>query len=379
MPSVFVPLIPAVAQRILVINPFGVGDVLFTTPVLRGLKAAYPGCRIAYLCNEQVAALLRHNPCVEELLFFSRGDFKKLRRQSVFRYAGRLLRAIATLRQRRFDLAVDLSLVSQYSFVLRLLGVPVRWGFDYRGRGRSLTHTVSLDGFRGRHVTEYYADLLRAMGITPGEPCTELFLSPEDVRWAERFLSERKIRPDKPLIGIAAFGGASWGAQAHRKQWPAERFAAAARTLSQETGATLLLFGVESERAACEQLAAAIAATLVVNAAGQTSLGQLAGLIQRCDLVLANDGGPAHITAALGVNCVSIFGPVDEKVYGPAAGSRGQRALSAAISCRPCYQQFSAPDCPALRCLEAVSVAQVLAAGRQLLAQPGRAQPQKKA
>lgn len=379
MSSVSVPLIPAAAQRILVVNPFGVGDVLFTTPVLRSLKAAYPGCRIAYLCNEQVAALLRHNPCVDELLFFSRGDFKKLRKQSAFRHAGRLLQAIATLRQRRFDLAVDLSLVSHYSFGLRLLGVPVRWGFDYRGRGRSLTHKVSLDGFRSRHVTDYYADLLRAMGITPGEPCTELFLSPEDAPWAERFLSEQKIRADKPLIGIAAFGGASWGPQAHRKQWPAERFAAAARTLGKETGATLLLFGVENERAACEQLSAVIAATPVVNAAGKTTLGQLAGLIQRCDLVLANDGGPAHIAAALGVKCVSIFGPVDEKVYGPAAGSRGQRAMSAAISCRPCYQQFRAPDCPALRCLEAVSVAEVLAAGRQLLAQSGITQPQKNA
>ncbi len=67
-------------KRILVVNPFGIGDVLFTTPIIWALKKKYPDSFIAYLCNSQAAPLLQHNPAINELLFYSRGDFKKIKK-----------------------------------------------------------------------------------------------------------------------------------------------------------------------------------------------------------------------------------------------------------------------------------------------------------
>ena len=51
--------------------------------------------------------------------------------------------------------------------------------------------------------------------------------------------------------------------------------------------------------------------------APQTTLQQMSGLIKNCDIVLANDSGPMHISAALGVPTLGIFGPTNPKNHGP--------------------------------------------------------------
>ena len=53
------------------------------------------------------------------------------------------------------------------------------------------------------------------------------------------------------------------------------------------------------------------------NVTGNTSLVSLPALIRRADWVIANDSGPMHLAAALGVRVVGIFGPTDPRLFGP--------------------------------------------------------------
>jgi ADP-heptose:LPS heptosyltransferase len=78
---------------------------------------------------------------------------------------------------------------------------------------------------------------------------------------------------------------------------------------------------------------------------------QMAVLMSRCDCVVCNDGGPLHVAVASGARTVSIFGPSDEKAYGPYPGGRGHRTVTGDIECRPCYRNFRLPDCDRLDCL----------------------------
>ena len=43
----------------------------------------------------------------------------------------------------------------------------------------------------------------------------------------------------------------------------------------------------------------------------------MAAIISKCNLVIANDSGPMHISAALGVPTLGIFGPTNPKAHGP--------------------------------------------------------------
>ena len=83
-----------------------------------------------------------------------------------------------------------------------------------------------------------------------------------------------------------------------------------------------------------------------LNLCGETSLLSFAGIIAKAKRLITNDGGPLHMSVALGVKTVSIFGPVDEKVYGPyPASERHVTITKDKLPCRPCYNNFKFPEC----------------------------------
>jgi ADP-heptose:LPS heptosyltransferase len=80
--------------------------------------------------------------------------------------------------------------------------------------------------------------------------------------------------------------------------------------------------------------------------------------MKRCQFLVMNDGGAMHIAAALNVPTVVVFGPVDEKIYGPFPVDQ-QIIASAPIACRPCYRNFRMSDCQHVNCLKTLSVEDV--------------------
>ncbi|MBU1087457.1 MAG: lipopolysaccharide heptosyltransferase II [Candidatus Omnitrophica bacterium] len=348
-------------MRILIINPFGIGDVLFSTPVISALRGKYPDSFIAYLCNQAAAPLLENNPKIDKLFFFSRGDFKKIRRESFLKYLTAFIQAILIIRKQKFDLVVDLSMVMQYSLVLWLLGVPKRYGFDYKKRGRFLTDKISVQTFVEKHVVDYYADLLTKLGVENFKRDLSLYLSAEDQRWAVNFLKAHNIAKLDVLVGLAPFGGLSWGVAAENKQWPIESYAFVVEQIIRKHKLKILLFGTKKDLAKTKVFNRIAGKTEVINCAGQTSLGQLAALISKCKLFISNDSGPLHIACALNRNTVSIYGPVDENVYGPIGDEKLHNIVCADIDCRPCYQNFQKPECPTMNCLQSLDKQKVLA------------------
>lgn len=71
-------------RRVLIINPFGIGDVLFTTPVIKALNAAIPGVRIGYLCNSRTGEILRNDPLVDYIFIYDRDEFESVKKKIFF-------------------------------------------------------------------------------------------------------------------------------------------------------------------------------------------------------------------------------------------------------------------------------------------------------
>ena len=204
-------------EKFLIINPFGIGDVLFTTPLVRALKERYPGSFIGYWCNERVGDLLKSDPDIDKVFPLSRGDIKRVYKG--FKRTIVLFDLIRKIRRERFDAALDLSLDSRYGLWSRLAGIKKRIGFDYKGRGRFLTDSVPLEGYSGRHVVEYYADLLKFIGAKTSSPglgaantgrtgrgCVSysLTVSKETSVKAKKILAEHGIAAGHPGVGSCA-------------------------------------------------------------------------------------------------------------------------------------------------------------------------------
>ncbi len=339
-------------RRILIANPFGIGDVLFTTPCLRSLREHFPDAFIGYVCNRRTEELMRVHPCLDAVFVFEKDEYRKLWRESVWGFLRAFLKFLREVRSKRFDTLIDFSLNWHYGFFGYLLGIPARIGFNYRNRGKFLTKSLLLSGFEEKHVVEYHLELLTLLGISEPHPARmEVHVSEEDRLWAKDFLESRGVSGETPLIGIAPGGGTTWGASASYKHWPKGHYVTLAGRLLGSLEGAILFLGDSSERAVCEEIARALSGKSVV-AAGETTLRRLYALMARCRLVICNDGGILHLAVSANVPTLSFFGPVDPVVYGPFPTDARHRVLTTPLCCRPCYRRFKYPFCERQVCLE---------------------------
>lgn len=355
-------------NKVLIINPFGIGDVLFTTPVIRAIKEHQPGAFLAYWCNLRVRDLLKCDKRIDKIFALSRGDIKKLCSHSKLEGLRKSLDLFFGLKRERFDIALDYSLDHRYGLVCKLAGIRKRAGFNYKGRGRFLTDKLELTGYSDKHVVEYYLDLLRFIGVAPAGAELELKVPQEDKIRAQGILSACGVKKGDLLIAIAPGGGESWGRDAALKRWPQEKFAQLADRIIENFAAKVLLLADENERVVTQAINCKMNKK-AIDLTGKVSLTDLAALIDSLDLLIANDGGPLHIAAALGKKTVSFFGPTDPVLYGPYPPDKGRHiVLRNALECSPCYRNFRLSGCSRDKeCLRSISVEEAQEAVSNLL------------
>ena len=345
-------------MNILIINPFGIGDVLFTTPVVSNLRKACPQAFIGYIANHRAFPVVESNPKINRVYVYERDEFKK---DLIRCWAG----IFQEIRQQKFDVVFDFSLNASFGFFSMACGIKRRIGYDYRGRGRFLTEKIPLQGYEGRHVVEYYLDLLNIVDVAIEDRGLEIFPNPKHEQWALDWLKAKEVPLNRPLVALIPGGGQSWGKDAKQKRWPARQYALLADKIIAKSNAAVILMGDQKE----QELSCEITRQCsypVYDAMGGTTLLQMAALLKQCRLAIVNDGGPLHVAVASGVKTLSIFGPVDPIVYGPypaqsgTGPSAGHIVAQKSLACQPCYRQFRKAACDHISCLNQLSVEEVL-------------------
>ena len=346
---------PQKYKNILVINTFGIGDVLFSTPIIRILKKYIPNAHIDFMCNKRCQYIWRNNKNIGNIIIFEKDEFRGAFKKSKIMFIKKLFNFAKRIKQKNYDLAIDLSLGYQISLLLKLLGIKHRIGFNYRNRGKFLTDKVNIDGFNDKCVVEYYLDILKLINIINFTTKNlEFPLSPEIKRWADNFIIKNGLK-HKRLIGIAPGGGKSWGKYAVYRRWSPRNFSYVAQKLSKKSeDLFFLIFGSEEEKQLGQAIKERISSKSI-NLCGTLPIPRSVALIERCKLLLCNDGGMLHIAVSQGVSTVSIFGPVDDKVYGPYPPSNRHKVVKAEnAECRPCYRSFRHKICETHDCLKKI-------------------------
>lgn len=339
-------------NRILIINPFGIGDVLFSTPLLKAIKKRYPSCEITYICNRRTQGILKYNPNISRIYIFEKDDYRKIWQKSKPRFMKEAANFIIRLRRDKYDAAIDMTLGHMASLLLLLFArIRVRIGFNYRDRGRFLTHRIDIEGFDKKHVVEYYFELGKPLHVETDDKDMQLVIGAEDAAWARTFLKENGICDSDRLCGIIPGCGASWGIDADYRRWSPWKFAEVADYAAKRYGYRILIFGEKKEMHLCLKVEGEMKSK-PVQLCDKTTLAQFAALLSRCDLVITNDGGPLHMTVALKRRTISIFGPVDERIYGPYPQSRLHITIVSNEPCRPCYRYFKYQRCNTFNCLK---------------------------
>lgn len=354
-------------KRFLVVNPFGIGDAIFSMTLAEAIRAQVPDAFIGFVGNERTKNLIRMNSSIDRTYVFNRDLFRRLWSKHPLLFLKKLRSLLGFLKEERYDAVFDLSLGREYAFFTSWIGISERIGLNYKGRGFFLNRKLRFKGYSDRHVVDAQLDLLPLAGLERSRVTGRLpFRVPEFARVeADTFLSKAGIRAGEPLIVLAPGGGRSWGVNAIYKQWSPERFAKAVNLYCVKHPSKVIVVGDRSEETLLAEAALHLGAPSVL-VAGK-SLEFVSACLERANILFCNDGGLMHLANALGVKTVAVFGPVDPAVYGAYGTAAAHRSVVAPVLCRPCYAHFHFPPCMNdRRCLTEIQAETVASAAEEI-------------
>jgi predicted lipopolysaccharide heptosyltransferase III len=354
--------------QILLVRLRLIGDVVFTTPVIRALRRHYPDARLTYVVEPAAAPVVTSNPHLTRTIVVpaSRG----WRRLADDWRLGRTLRAA------RFDLAIDLHGGPRSAWLTWASRAPVRVGYDVPGRSWMYTRVVARPKtFRPRHAVENQWDLLSSAVdgpiATAPDPETDGVEMPVDdaarARAAQK-LEALGIGPDARVAVVHVSAGNPF------RRWPESQFATLASALaSRAADRWVLVSAGPSDREAVARVLAAArhqageAAARVVNGEG-LSLEELRAVLDRASLFIGGDSGPLHIAATSAVPIVGLYGPTLPVRSAPWRPRRFPTASVdvGSLPCRPCDQRVCVPG--DFRCLTTLPASRVIEAAEEVLA-----------
>ncbi len=345
-------------QRLLVVIPNWVGDVVMATPVFAALRAHFHAARITYLARPYVAEIVEGGGWHDETVYWPEGH--GLGRE------WRTLRLVRRLRAARFDLALVLTNSFRSALVTWRAGIRRRVGYAREARGWMLTdrlRPLKRDGeFVPTPVLPYYIRIAEHVGCTVADRKLRLGITPQQEQAGRALLRHYGLDGGRPYALVnpgAAFGAA--------KCWLPERFAAVCDRLHDELGFRAVLVGNARTEGPLMQHIAGLARTKAVCCHDpSTTLGSLKVLARGAALLVCNDTGPRHYGNAFSIPTVTIFGPTHQAWTDTEYD--GEIKLQMPVECGPCQLKTCPLD---LRCMTGLTIGMVLEAVREVLRRHG--------
>lgn len=290
-------------DRVCILKPSAMGDILHAMPILSALRSRWPRAHLSWVVNRSFAELLEGHPDLDELIVYNRGR-KGLDRDKFLGFAALLAR----LRRSRFDLAIDLQGLLRSAMMTAATGAKLRVGMADAREGARWFYTHHVDAPRlGMHAVDRVLRVARQFGADDTEARFHLPIPAGARRWAA------EVTAHLPRPRIVLNVGARWAT----KRWPPAHFAAIGRMAFERLGAGLIAVGSAADRPLVDELLRHLTPIPALDLCGRTKLPQFAALSLESDLVISNDTGPLHLAAAAGARVLGIYTCTSPELTGP--------------------------------------------------------------
>jgi lipopolysaccharide heptosyltransferase I len=339
----------ATIMKILFIKLSAIGDVVQTLPTLEAVKKTFAGSEIDWVVEEAAAGILEGHPLIDRLLVSRRKTWTHmlLHPATFTRAVGEIAGFLHQLRERRYDIAIDLQGLLKSGIIIGAARAKRKIGFD---RTRELSYLFLNERLpaydREKHALERYLDVARYLGaVDPSPTCT---LPIERERVVMKARTAGLMKDGRRLIVINPI--ARW----KTKLWDEGKFARLADRLVAERHAMVIFTGSSDDRPITERIRGMMREN-AVNWAGETTLRELAALTSLADLFITTDTGPMHLAAASGARVVALFGPTAPWRTGPYGP--GHEVIRKGTACSPCFRRTCDVG---VRCMEEITVEDVM-------------------
>ncbi|MFB2879381.1 glycosyltransferase family 9 protein [Floridanema aerugineum] len=316
------------ARRILVIRLDNIGDVVMLSPALRILHSHLPNASITLMASpagSQVAPLL---PGVDRVIV----------QRVVWQDASWVMplapareeSLIAKIEAENFDAALIFTSFSQSpyppAYICYLAGIPLRIGQSKEFGGSVLSQWVKPlpDGC---HQVDRNLFLLESAGFIPEGRHLELAVTEEMQKNGDRLLLNVDLTPNQPFIILAP------GASCAARRYDIQRFATVASMLAAESKLKVVVVGSDRETDLFKPI---LNNRNIVSLVGKTSIPELAAIVKRSSLVIANNSGTMHIADAFLKPMVVLYSGTElESQWQPR--NAPTKLLRRFTECSPCY------------------------------------------
>jgi heptosyltransferase-2 len=333
--------------RVLIVKLGAIGDVLRTTPLLGALKRVYPQSHITWVVDREGQPLLKNNALIDRLLIF---DWPSL----------------FPLEAETFDLIIGLEKEPRGAAVVSRVRAREKRGFALGPEGNPFPLNAAseyafflglsddLKFYRNRKT---YPELIfEAAEVEYQKDEYLFFLSPEEKAFAAEFARKARLKKGDRVVGLNTGAGGVFA----NKAWTEEGYLELIRMLKKKPKVRILLLGGPGERERNRRILKK-ARGGVIDTGCENTLGQFAGLIDLCHLVVTGDTTAMHLAIGLKKKVLALFGPTcaqEIELYG-----RGEKVVSS-LPCAPCYRRKCeiSPNC-----MEAITADEVMSKVKGLI------------
>jgi ADP-heptose:LPS heptosyltransferase len=282
------------------------GDLLLSTPAIHALRERFPQAFITVIARVYTHSVLLNNPDIGRVLVFPEKP-----RLATPRRLWALLKGLRI----HYDLAVVLNTVSHSlsSDVLAWMS-GARWRLGsaehpFAGARANLFYNIVSPAPASRvHETMRSLAIVEHIGARADDAGERLGLTPAEEAWGEEVLWKNHLLPEKTI-------GLNLGAYQMPNRWPYRSYAALADWLAGEHGFQVAVFWGPREEELGELFLGAV--NVEVAPLPGLNLRQLASVFRRLRLVVCNDTGIMHLSAAAGTPTFAVFGRNDPEYWRP--------------------------------------------------------------
>jgi heptosyltransferase-3 len=294
-------------ERVLVIFPGALGDLVCLGPALRALTRRHYDATLELMAREELARFIVDR--VGIMRGHSRGH-------SIDR------REVAALFAESPDLVEATRFFRPFSRIYSFFASDAA-RFRRALEAAATPGAVSFHAFRpagAGHVAAGYLDEIGERGADEHLLEGHIEVLPDDLAEATQALARLGLGAARVVLLFPGSGGA-------HKNWPADNFAALASALPPPMRALVVLGPAER---AIEPILMPLLAARGIAWLRDQPLGTVAGLARLAAGFVGNDSGVSHLAAAAGAPGVAIFGPTDPDRWRPLGRVRVVRALKLA-------------------------------------------------
>jgi lipopolysaccharide heptosyltransferase II len=265
------------------------------------------------------------------------------------------------LRSRKIDLSIDFHGLFKSALLVMLAGAKFRLASSSTNGMRELSWLFSKEIKPAKpemHCVDRHFVVASYLGCQEEERCFNIEIGDDVFDKTNKILADKGLDKSKPFAAIHPGGG--WLA----RRWPSERYSELTGRLSKELGLQIVLVGGKEggtgELGLNEEVIRSSDAK-IFDLTGLLDLKELAAVLKKCAVFVANEAGPMHIATALKAPAVAIIGPTDPDRTGPYRGNT--RIIRRKVSCQPCRNR----NCGTKECMELVTVDEVFEAVKEKL------------